>query len=104
MAQVATFRLRLREAGACGHPDGCLVGDCGSLREPNVCRIDACVCEGRLNAEYVASLITFAQETTPVGFEPTRGDPIGLAGRRLNRSAKVSLVLKSRRAVLQFQT
>ena len=28
--------------------------------------------------------------TTPVGFEPTRGDPIGLAGRRLNRSAKVS--------------
>ena len=27
---------------------------------------------------------------TPVGFEPTRGDPIGLAGRRLNRSAKVS--------------
>ena len=32
-------------------------------------------------------------KTTPVGFEPTRGDPIGLAGRRLNRSAKVSLVL-----------
>ena len=30
------------------------------------------------------------QQTTPVGFEPTRGDPIGLAGRRLNRSAKVS--------------
>ena len=30
-------------------------------------------------------------ETTPVGFEPTRGDPISLAGRRLNRSAKVSL-------------
>ena len=29
-------------------------------------------------------------QTTPVGFEPTRGDPIGLAGRRLNRSAKVS--------------
>ena len=28
--------------------------------------------------------------TTPVGFEPTRGDPIGLAGRRLSRSAKVS--------------
>ena len=28
--------------------------------------------------------------STPVGFEPTRGDPIGLAGRRLNRSAKVS--------------
>ena len=28
---------------------------------------------------------------TPVGFEPTRADPIGLAGRRLNHSAKVSL-------------
>ena len=27
---------------------------------------------------------------TPVGFEPTRGDPIGLAGRRLSHSAKVS--------------
>ena len=31
-----------------------------------------------------------SRNTTPVGFEPTRGDPIGLAGRRLNRSAKVS--------------
>ena len=30
-------------------------------------------------------------KATPVGFEPTRGDPIGLAGRHLNRSAKVSL-------------
>ena len=28
--------------------------------------------------------------STPVGVEPTRGDPIGLAGRRLSRSAKVS--------------
>ena len=36
---------------------------------------------------------TFAK-TTPVGFEPTRGDPIGLAGRRLNRSAKVSLAVE----------
>ena len=26
-----------------------------------------------------------------MGFEPTRGDPIGLAGRRLTRSAKVSV-------------
>ena len=32
----------------------------------------------------------FYAKTTPVGFEPTRGDPIGLAGRRLI-SAKVSL-------------
>ena len=30
-------------------------------------------------------------KTTPVGFEPTQGDPIGLAGRRLSRSAKVSM-------------
>ena len=30
-------------------------------------------------------------QTTPVGFEPTRGDPIGLAGRRLSHSAKVSM-------------
>ena len=34
---------------------------------------------------------TPAGKPTPVGFEPTRGDPIGLAGRRLNHSAKVSL-------------
>ena len=27
---------------------------------------------------------------TPVGFEPTRAEPTGLAGRRLNHSAKVS--------------
>ena len=33
---------------------------------------------------------------TPVGFEPTRGDPIGLAGRRLNHSAKVSIRSVSR--------
>jgi hypothetical protein len=32
---------------------------------------------------------TLIWKTTPVGFEPTRGDPIGLAGRRLNRSASV---------------
>ena len=32
--------------------------------------------------------------TTPVGFEPTRGDPIGLAGRRLNRLAKVSMYVE----------
>ena len=31
-------------------------------------------------------------KSTPVGFEPTRGDPIRLAGRRLNHSAKVSLL------------
>ena len=30
------------------------------------------------------------QTATPMGFEPTRAEPIGLAGRRLNHSAKVS--------------
>ena len=30
---------------------------------------------------------------TPAGFEPARGDPIGLAGRRLNHSAKVSYTI-----------
>ena len=29
----------------------------------------------------------------PVGFEPTRGDPIGLAGQRLNHAANVSCTL-----------
>ena len=41
------------------------------------------------NAE-ASSAITVSCKSTPVGFEPTRGDHIGLAGRRLNRSAKVS--------------
>ena len=35
------------------------------------------------------------EQSTPVGFEPTRGDPIGLAGRRLSHSAKVSMSLRS---------
>ena len=38
-----------------------------------------------------------AKVSTPVGFEPTRGDPIGLAGRRLSHSAKVSLVTRDDR-------
>ena len=38
-------------------------------------------------------VVALTKKTTPVGFEPTRGDPIGLAGRRLNRSAKVSMPL-----------
>ena len=32
-------------------------------------------------------------KATPVGFGPARGDLIGLAGRRLNGSAKVSLTV-----------
>ena len=38
-----------------------------------------------------------AAKTTPVGFEPTRAEPTGLAGRRLNHSAKVSLVIGKHR-------
>ena len=34
--------------------------------------------------------LTTPYKSTPVGFEPTRGDPVGLAGRCLSRSAKVS--------------
>ena len=44
------------------------------------------------------------QQATPVGFEPTRGDPIGLAGRRLGHSAKVSLVRANRENVSSGQT
>ena len=40
---------------------------------------------------YVLEVGELCAQATPVGFEPTRGDPIGLAGRRLSRSAKVSL-------------
>lgn len=37
-----------------------------------------------------AATLTSHFKSTPVGFEPTRGDPIGLAGQRLSRLAKVS--------------
>jgi hypothetical protein len=48
-------------------------------------------CSGPVRLGIVFAM-TFARgSATPVGFEPTRGDPIGLAGRRLNHSAKVSL-------------
>ena len=42
-------------------------------------------------------------ESTPVGSEPTRGDPIGLAGRRLSRSAKVSSARATRLSQLSSQ-
>ena len=44
-------------------------------------------------AQLATTMLSWAeriQKTTPVGFEPTQGDPIGLAGRRLSHSAKVS--------------
>ena len=34
--------------------------------------------------------LTTPYKSKPVGFEPTRGDPIGLAGQRLSHSGKVS--------------
>ena len=40
---------------------------------------------------YCLQIFVWTVETTPVGFEPTRAEPTGLAGRRLNHSAKVSL-------------
>ena len=44
-----------------------------------------------------------AAQATPVGFEPTRGDPIDLAGRRLSRSAKVSSVqLRTQESILRL--
>ena len=46
---------------------------------------------GKVNASlFQRPACSCALDTTPVGFEPTRGDRIGLAGRRLNHSAKVS--------------
>ena len=43
-----------------------------------------------------AATLTSHFKSTPVGFEPTRGDPIGLAGRRLSCSAKVSSAQSAR--------
>ena len=46
---------------------------------------------GFCNTCFSSSCRHLRRKTTPVAFGPARGDPIGLAGRRLNRSAKVSL-------------
>ena len=45
----------------------------------------------RFNGVRYSASFVFFDKSTPVGFEPTRAEPIGLAGRRLSRSAKVSL-------------
>ena len=42
------------------------------------------------------------RKTTPVGFEPTRAEPTGLAGRRLNHSAKVSLAEASKTVLIDI--
>ena len=47
-------------------------------------------------SRYGGTALLLRLRTTPVGFEPTRGNPIGLAGRRLNCSAKVSLMIGRR--------
>ena len=54
----------------------------------------------QLNPTIVLELSALVK-TTPVGFEPTRGDPIGLAGRRLSRSAKVSLQAAAAAAAME---
>ena len=52
---------------------------------------DISICTRGLAPLMLGMAMLCISETTPVGFEPTRGDPIGLAGRRLSHSAKVSL-------------
>ena len=51
-----------------------------------------------------AATLTSHFKSTPVGFEPTRGDPIGLAGRRLSRSAKVSSAQSARQLLAASRT
>ena len=53
-----------------------------------------------LEAKLSLGTKTRMNKSTPVGFEPTRGDPIGLAGRRLSHSAKVSLKRRARQGLL----
>ena len=67
---------------------GSVAGSAGSLLTSGV----RSRCLLRMRCGRLPRLRDFAAagKSTPVGFEPTRGDPIGLAGRRLNRSAKVS--------------
>ena len=45
--------------------------------------------------------LTTPYKSKPVGFEPTRGDPIGPAGQRLSRSAKVSSARRSKSAAFE---
>ena len=52
----------------------------------SMCSVDAQMVSNSAHTTTNADLF----KTTPVGFEPTRAEPIGLAGRRLNHSAKVS--------------
>ena len=66
-------------SGPTAHPRGIKIGpaECGLSTQ-------------RVGAAFWAARYSITKISTPVGFEPTRGNPIGLAGRRLNRSAKVS--------------
>ena len=70
--------------------------------QPNVTPFFCCLYESNLTptCKQKASCRTkvacgharIQNNATPVGFEPTRGDPIGLAGRRLSHSANVAML------------
>jgi len=60
----------------------------------------ALVVEGGLGElEPLRALAAVLAPAVAVGFEPARGDPIGLAGRRLSHSAKVSVAAPPRKSV-----
>ncbi len=58
-------------------------------RDASLSHLRPCASHG-INGRAADKATKLLRSATPVGFEPTRGYPIGLAGRRLNHSAKVS--------------
>ena len=64
-------------SGPTAHPRGIKIGpaECGLSTQ-------------RVGAAFWAARYSITKISTPVGFGPTWGNPVGLAGRRLNRSAK----------------
>ena len=70
--------------------------DCNSLARFSAPREGCVPCNLALCKTYTAQAVVISQVIFPaVGFEPTQGYPIGLAGRCLNGLVKVSLVLGS---------
>ena len=61
----------------------------GSHQDASLSHLRPCASHG-INGRAADKATKLLRSATPVGFEPTRGDPIGLAGRRLNHTAKVS--------------
>ena len=61
----------------------------GTCNRTVSCR-EKLLCSAILPPNSFPKIACSRHESTPVGFEPTRGDPIGLAGRRRSPSAKVS--------------